>query len=251
MTKKFLLSVVVMLCVGLLLSACGDGAIEEFHKNEKIKSRYYTVINEKGGEIKHGLYQQWDDKGTLRDSINYDMGRKNGVVKAWYGNGQLEFQGKYNLGQPVGKHEEWDDLGNKLRETNYAAGKKDGAEITWNKKGVKTEETHYKAGEKHGAYSSWNDEGVLKHSVSYVDGKKHGEESIWCPEKEREDVKREHRFWNMGLREGTETYHHCLTGEKSSILNWKEDKMHGEYISWDNEGKKIVEKYEDGVKLEK
>lgn len=235
----------------LLMMSCGDGAVETFYDNDQLKERWYEKELDEGTIVKDGPHEKWDNKGQKRDSIHYVMGKREGFELQWDRHGNKIKECGWSDDQKDGRCEELDPAGFIRKLETWKNGVKNGMFATWNAKKVMTEQSFYVDGKQDSTYQLWNDEGRLLHIQHYKNGLKNGEEKKWCLQEEKKDILAEQRTWINDKREGKEIYHLCLTGELSGILNWKEDKMHGQYISWDGEGKKVIEMFDMGDKMEK
>ena len=241
MNKQTIASI---LLVTALLTAC-SGKVETKHENGKTNERYTLVKGPDGEKVKNGVFERFDNKGTKRDSSNWEMGKQVGVQIQWDANGTMESQCGWAENKRDGKCMEYSGKGAIKKLTTYKLDIKNGPEIDYAPNGQKLEEVIWKMGKKDSTYQRWNEKGRPLQIAHFKDGKNDGPEKIWCEEEERKDVVKEDRTWVNGMRQGLETYYLCIDGKISSILHWKDDKMDGDYTYWE-EGKKVVEKYKDG-----
>jgi antitoxin component YwqK of YwqJK toxin-antitoxin module len=248
--RNFVLFHFALLLVMVTVYSCGDGSVKTYYDGNIVNEHYFEKELENGTKVKHGLYKKFDPKGNLRDSVTYNMGKKHGTHVRYYENGVVSEKCTYVEGTPDGKCIEQDDQEQVRKLVEYANGVQHGVERTFNAKGTLLTEQFWKKGLKDSTLQEWDEKGVLKRVLHYKDGKKHGEEKSWCLAEDKAEVVAEHRTWEEDKRQGKETYYSCLDGKISSILNWTDDMMDGDFIYWEN-GKKIVEEFVMGTKLEK
>jgi len=229
----------------LTFQACNSGKMETYYDNDQVKERWTEVSNAQGVKVKQGLFEAFDEKGNKRDSVVYEQGKREGTEIKWAADGKKTFVSNWTNGQANGRFEEYAVNGKLIKVTTLKLGIPDGPEFSYNKQGVMIEEKHFKNGIQDSVYHRWNDKGEMKQQAFYMDGKLHGVQLDWCEEDKYRAVLRDSVNIVMGKRQGVEVYHLCLNGELSSILTWKDDHMDGAYTHWD-EGKKIVEIYQDG-----
>lgn len=229
-----------------LLMACGNGKVETKFDNGQIKESYTEVKDAKGELVKHGIFEAFDEKGQIRDSVNYVMGKREGLEVKYYDNGKKMYACTWQANVANGRNEEFNTDGKLIKVTTLKQGVPDGAEIDYTPAGVKLEEKYFKDGIQDSIHMRWNEKGDLKMSTTFKMGKRNGVEMQFCEEDKYKEVKRDSVQFVDGKRQGTEVYHICLNGELSSIMTWKDDKMDGPYTYWE-ENKKVVETYKMGV----
>ena len=114
----FLRSSLLLFTLLLLLSSCQQAKIIE-RKNEKgIVVERYSIIEDKEGEKKHGLYERFDNEGKIAEQSNYKTGKLEGLRKL-YEQGILESEETRVSDQFHGPYKGYFPNGQLRMEANY------------------------------------------------------------------------------------------------------------------------------------
>lgn len=194
------------------------------YRQAQIKERY-TVETQR--MQKHGLYQLWDEFGSLAEETQFSNGKKQGVsTKYWckelliYNERSIEFEGKvsiienYKDGKLHGKRKNYQidnnkwylhdektyQNGNLISETEYYLnGKKkhllqnDGLCEKWYENGRKQVEYSLNGGFEQGKATSWYENGQIDVTGSYSNGVYVGDWIAYFPDG---NLKRKETYWD-------------------------------------------------------
>ena len=152
----------------------------------------------------NGLLTVWFENGQKAEEQNFKDGKPDGLSTIWYDNGQKKGEGNFKDGKPNGLSTIWYDNGQKEREENWKDGKRDGLWIKWYENRQKEWEVTFK------------DDKLM----SVVAWKPNGEK---CPVTNVKD--------GNGV---TGIYYE--NGQKMSEGNWKDGKLDGLSIFYNEDG---------------
>lgn len=188
---------------------------------EKKNSKGQTESYWTKGDMKHGKYVLLSTNG-------------NTLVEGWYADGKL-----------FGPLKEWQETGVEAGIAEYLDGQLHGMRVLNGAEGAKWRQENWFQGELHGAVKEWASNGHLLQSGQYTHGKKSGKWVIHFTT----GFKKEGSY-EMGEPYGIWTSWHP-NGVKASEAPYKQGKLDGEVIEWDDTGKEISRtKYVNGEKQE-
>ncbi len=102
----------------MLFISCNDTKIIENKNSQGIIIERFQIIKEKSGEVKHGLYERFDDQGRLVEQSNYVNGKLEGIRKL-FENGVLESEETRVADQFHGPYKAYHPNGQLRMEANY------------------------------------------------------------------------------------------------------------------------------------
>ncbi|MCM0147306.1 hypothetical protein KCN56_01830 [Photobacterium galatheae] len=175
-----------------------NGTTRRYERDDEGECEHLTSTTQFVGGKRHGEARSYDDDGQLTSIIRYQEGEKNGISE--------EFR-----------------YGYLALKTPYVDGERHGLVEGFDSKGRHTLKAHYVKGKKHGIEEQISfDRHVYQLSrVTYVDGQRQGEMRNY--QKERVDRLLTY-LSDAEKREFNYESHASLTG----ILNYQDDKLHGE-----------------------
>lgn len=165
-----------------------------------------------------GNYREFYPNGKIFCEGKYVRGRQNGEWAFYYDSGQLNRKATFKDGKPDGVREVFRADGTLSSKRGFIDGQRDGDWIVYDKDGkTPLSEEHYDNGKPDGTWKYWHPNGKLKQQLTLKQGKRDGLVSEW-------DEK----------------------GEKRFEATFVDDKLHGTATRWYPDGRKIVQKYEEG-----
>ncbi len=216
-----------------------------FGQNDDINPDGYNVFYYENGQI--------SSEGYMKE------GKPVGYWKNYYEDGILKSEGNRKNFELDSIWKFYDEEGNIKLKINYDKGKKDGIQTTYRKDEYMVE--NYEGGIKEGLTNYFYNDGTLKKSVHFKNGLEHGYAKEFSREglvivliqyKKGFIVSREYinRKDKNDLRQGVWKSFH-KNGIIATEATYRNDKLHGYYKMFDNEGNLLrVEKYENGKKIE-
>ena len=239
----------------------GEKRFEGNYKKDKIDGTY-TFWYENGQKsyeenykdgLKVGRWTGWYENGHKSSEKYYKNNIREGKWITWYDNGQKSSQRIYINGKVEGFDSYWDLDGKKYREVLYDNGLKNGHDIIWYKNGRKREESKYKdnilISKKHWTKDGLNSgEFILYHTSGDVllKGKlknnKYEGEFLEYGYFGRQDIYHKHslRNYRQGKLHG-EFVRFFDTGDINTVANYVDGKLEGTYVFYDMDGKKYWE----------
>lgn len=165
-----------------------------------------------------GAYREFYPNGKPFVEGQFVRGRQHGDWTFYFDNGQLNRKATYKSGKPDGPREIFRADGTLSSKRGFADGLRDGEWVTYDETGKKPlAEEHYVKGKGDGTWKFWHPNGKLRQQVELKNGERHGTSTEW-------DDK----------------------GEKRSEATYVNNKLHGTVTRWFPDGRKIVQKYEEG-----
>jgi len=131
-----------------------------------------TLPKVKSGDVKHGKWTYWSEKGSVEKIETYGAdGSLHGPFES-YNNGRLESKGSYKKGKPDGKWSYFHPHGAPMRDCTYKEGKLNGKSVIYDARGRIIEESNYKSNKLDGTYISYDEKtGKEKIRIEYENGK--------------------------------------------------------------------------------
>jgi antitoxin component YwqK of YwqJK toxin-antitoxin module len=114
----FLRTTFLLFLYSLVLSSCQQTKIIEKKNDNGILMERYSIIKEKDIEIKHGLYERFDEQGRIAEQSNYKSGKLEGIRKL-YEQGILESEETRVADQFHGPYKGYFPNGQLRMEANY------------------------------------------------------------------------------------------------------------------------------------
>lgn len=182
---------------------------------------------------REGLWESYFSDGSIEEQKNYKEGKLHGSVKVFHYNGQLKIDANYRFGNLHGLWKDYVIDGNLNSEIEYVDGYKNGISNFYNN-GKILLESNFLRDELNGLYREYDKYGTIIEEYQYSNGLKNG------PSKEITvfgDV--EIGNYVNDLKEGLFKIYR-KDGTLQQERNYKDDRMHGEIISYDENGKVIT-----------
>ena len=208
------------------------------HPNGKLKQQYSTYTDDKGKEIRHGVFTAWFENGQKRVEVKFLDGEPTGALLAWYASGKR--RAEVNASDGEGTETTW-----------YESGQK--KEHTWNKGDDFRSEQWYESGQRMalaeakggvGAIQQWHENGTKMHEATVKGGKLDGPSASWYANGK---MKEKGVFKNdvpVGLTESWDSQGSVLgRGTYKDGEQWK-----GSFVLWSNVDPKraVIDTYKNG-----
>jgi antitoxin component YwqK of YwqJK toxin-antitoxin module len=103
---------------------------------------------------------------------NIDRNKYNGNIKVWYVSGVLKESSEWNEGKKDGRCESWYDNGNPYRFENFINGLRDGDYEDWHITGHTWEKSEWQGGMRHGMCTIWFSDGRIAERSKFAFGKR-------------------------------------------------------------------------------
>jgi antitoxin component YwqK of YwqJK toxin-antitoxin module len=243
-----------------------DGDYEEYYPEEEgggIKLQYHMT----GGHL-NGKYKEFYTNGSKKAIRNYKDGQPSEITETWYENGIRSVYAEYNKGLMSGVYNAWYENGNPLYETSHLYNKRHGVRKDYYPNGQLSMIKNYINGVQVGEYKHWYEDGKISLDVIYRDDGILIKSEHWnqtgiltskksliendtyeltryyeCDGKLHDKVITEGDKWNGEYK----SWWH--NGNKCIETTYKDDKIHGDYLYWNEDGT-LKEKcvYENGEK---
>jgi antitoxin component YwqK of YwqJK toxin-antitoxin module len=117
-SSMFANSWILTLLSFFLLISCKDTKLIENKNGQGLVIERFQVIKEKDVEVKHGLYERFDDQGRLIEQSHYVKGKLEGSRKL-FENGVLESEETRIADQFHGPYKAYHPNGQLRMEANY------------------------------------------------------------------------------------------------------------------------------------
>lgn len=170
-----------------LLAACADPVktevvTQEINQNPismktlKVAADSVILNQAKGlvfyeGQPFSGTAVSYYANGTIAESKDYNLGKKDGYFQKYFEDGKKSFQSYYKLGRLEGKGYSWWKNGNLRSESQYENGQAEGLQVQWYKSGAKFKELQMVAGREQGMQRSWRENGKIYNNYEAKNGR--------------------------------------------------------------------------------
>jgi antitoxin component YwqK of YwqJK toxin-antitoxin module len=193
----------------------GTNEYKMWYENEQIWMHMYSK-----GDKREGEYKRWYEDGKLMVQKFYKDGEEEGECKWWHPNGRLASQGYYKEGKLEGEFKSWDKDGQLLEHIVYGNEGKIVKLKRYHNCGVLDLEKTLIENDTYELTRYYECDGKIHDQVIMVGNKWNGEYNSW---------------WHNGNK--------CIE------TTYKDHKLHGNYLYWNEEGT-LKEKcfYKDGEK---
>ena len=241
----------------------GDGPVEiiqERYPNGSVKIKRGVTQDRDGNYILHGIWQMWDERGTLISEGEYRNNVRHGTWNRWYRGDESRLftsrpydqfqapfvsQGAFQDGRLHGKWTIFDSKQRKVSEIEFVDGQRDGKAIFWYANGKPMREGNYRNGVINGEYFEWNVDGKLVMKETFQEGRKLAPKVEYHAANQKKSegmylhakivVKTHDDWWNAVLAEYT---------------TQGKDEKHGRWTAWFSNGQKMVEgEYEHNLQV--
>lgn len=123
------------------------------------------------GQIFSGLAKSFYPNGSVAETIQYEMGKKQDLYKKYFEDGGLSFVAQYNEGKKHGISKSWWSNGNLRSEANFQNGKPHGLQKQWYKSGAKFKVLNLVNGLEEGRQQSWRENGKVYSNYEAINGR--------------------------------------------------------------------------------
>ncbi|WKN45353.1 toxin-antitoxin system YwqK family antitoxin [Tunicatimonas pelagia] len=233
-----------------------DGTWTRWHTNGKIK----TVRQWKQGDAR-GSQETFTSQGTLQETQHFRSGQLHGKETRYMlspdSSVPVRQTRTWKNNQLTGPFVIYDTLEQIYQQGSYRQGKLHGKVVTHNRyveseqqEKVITQLTTYQDGKLHGKFKERFPDGHIRRTGKYRYGKLHGKIISYelTPSSEGGNQahysKRVYRWKNQQRHGAFREYN--SDGTLSKRGSYRDGKLHGKLIRWDEEDNKIIQYYQDG-----
>lgn len=212
-----------------------DGDYEEYYPEEEgggIKLQYHMT-----GGCLNGEYKEYYDNGNIIKISHYKDGKLNGECKSWWHNGNISMVTRHEDNKLHGKFLEYRYDGTLDRECEYKEGKLHGRYIEYKEDGTYLKECFYTEG-KLINLRTYNTSGILTLKKSLIIN-----DTYELTRYYEGDGKLHYKVIMVGGKWNGEYNSWWHNGNKCIETTYKDDKIHGEYTYWNEDGTLREKKY--------
>jgi antitoxin component YwqK of YwqJK toxin-antitoxin module len=165
-----------------------------------------------------------------------------GVYREFYPNGKPFVEGQFREGRQHGEWAFYHDNGQINRKATFNNGQPDGAWDVLRADGTLAAKRSFRNGQRHGEWTTYEESGAKPLRIEqYVDGKPDGVWKTWFPS----GAQRQQIGFKQGMLHGT-SIEWDEKGTKRVEVSYVDNKVHGTRTLWLNDGRTIVQQYENG-----
>jgi antitoxin component YwqK of YwqJK toxin-antitoxin module len=215
-----------------------DGVKTEYYQGAGVHARISFRENKR-----HGSFTYYYRNGQPKLKGTYVYNVLNDTLWSWYQNGQLQYLHVYDMGMRTGSIRTWFKNGAPEQVCALVGGKPHGPMYNYYADSSVRSIIHYQRGVREGSAYTWHNTGCLAEESYYKNGMLDSVQRVYdnlrC-----ELIKS--GFYQKGLKEGVFMQFDFL-GDTLSLETWRNNKLHGSYITWLN-GKRDTEgSYSNGI----
>ena len=135
-----------------------EALIESLNEHENVSLLECASFNK--DELRHGIWQHWNENGQLTNQVAYDNGHIHGLAEGWYDNGQKRFETPLDQGKIHGLQRCWHENGQQSYGVVFRDNAKHGSSTIWDRSGDVIESGMYEHDHKMGAWYEKPDNGT-------------------------------------------------------------------------------------------
>lgn len=144
------------------------GQVVDFHGNDQLKTRGWIIEGSK-----HGLWEYYDENGSLSETGNFKCGKKDGLWRDFHGNHSVSQNRYFKNGIRTGVWEAFNKNGVLLFK-NYFTGDRDFVLELFDLNGNLTSRSQRNNGYMDGLFETFYEDGSIEGQMRYENGKKNG-----------------------------------------------------------------------------